>query len=198
MQRNAVQFDDDPFCCLNNNLVSLQGVNEETEKKGVVDKEGDAVMVVWKVRLFSQLTKLIALPVQIKLLQEEINKNQKPPNNNRDSVLFGLDVPPKPEVPLLLRFQETFSVQVAEEPISPSPRIARDVWSTDHEGSQIRSAPQPCSRSPYPHFPCPQQFQCPWNHRAEEEALHGQQELLSPGKVGWDPVKKVSTKIKIL
>ena len=40
MQRNAVQFDDDPFCCLNNNLVSLQGVNEETEKKLVEIREG--------------------------------------------------------------------------------------------------------------------------------------------------------------
>ena len=138
MQCNPVQFEDDPFCRLNNNLVSLQGVNEETEKKGVVDKEGDAVMVVWKVRLFSEFTKLITLPVQIKLVQEEINKNQKPANNNRDSVLFGLDVPAKPEVPCLLCSQDTFSLQVVEEPISPSPRIARDVWSTDHEGSQIR------------------------------------------------------------
>ena len=32
------------------------------------------------------------------MLQEEINKNQKGGNNNRDSGLFGLDVPPKPEV----------------------------------------------------------------------------------------------------
>ena len=56
---------------------NVQGLNEETEKKGVVDTEGDAVMVVWK---------------------EEINKNQKPPNNNRDSELIVLDVPSKPEV----------------------------------------------------------------------------------------------------
>ena len=32
------------------------------------------------------------------MFQEEINKNQKGGNNNRDSGLFGLDVPPKPEV----------------------------------------------------------------------------------------------------
>ena len=32
-----------------NNHLLVQGVNEETEKKAV-DKEGDAVMVVWKVR----------------------------------------------------------------------------------------------------------------------------------------------------
>ena len=35
---------------------------------------------------------------QMLMLQEEINKNQKGGNNNRDSGLFGLDVPPKPEV----------------------------------------------------------------------------------------------------
>ena len=74
MQCKAVQFEDDPFCRLNNNLVSLQGVNEETEKKGVVDKEGDAVMVVWKVRLFSEITKL-TLPVQIKLYRRKGNRN---------------------------------------------------------------------------------------------------------------------------
>ena len=28
--------------------------------------------------------------------------------------------------------------QTTEEPVSPSPRIGREVWSTDHEGSQIR------------------------------------------------------------
>ena len=28
--------------------------------------------------------------------------------------------------------------QPTEEPVSPSPRIGREVWSTDHEGSQIR------------------------------------------------------------
>ena len=32
-------------------MIWNQGVNEETEKKAV-DKEGDAVMVVWKVNLF--------------------------------------------------------------------------------------------------------------------------------------------------
>jgi len=81
-----------------------KGINdkEDAEKKNKVDKEGDAVMVVWK---------------------EEINKNKKPANNNRESGLFGLEVNPKPEA--------------NEEPVSPSPRIGRDAWSTDHEGSQI-------------------------------------------------------------
>ena len=34
----------------------LKGVNEETEKKAV-DKEGDAVMVVWKVNLVKDIAK---------------------------------------------------------------------------------------------------------------------------------------------
>ena len=98
------------------------------------------------------------------MLQEEINKNQKGGNNNRDSGLFGLDVPPKPEVfkcfrsYLLTRdnddddyyrhdddfgdYEQNLSLsslfQPTEEPVSPSPRIGREVWSTDHEGSQIR------------------------------------------------------------
>ena len=110
-----------------------QGVNEETEKKAV-DKEGDAVMVVWKVNLVKDIAiewlrkltlnrhnlKIVMKwcenvlniakinielswwwkePMcQMLMLQEEINKNQKGGNNNRDSGLFGLDVPPKPEV----------------------------------------------------------------------------------------------------
>ena len=88
-------------------------------------------------------------------VQEEINKNQKGGNNNRDSGLFGLDVPPKPEVgrfilpnnhhhhqnsrhPDLDQNETIVGPQTTEEPVSPSPRIGREVWSTDHEGSQIR------------------------------------------------------------
>ena len=85
---------------------------------------------------------------QMMMLQEEINKNQKGGNNNRDSGLFGLDVPPKPEVgnpmqkiitivTITLKLL-TIARQTSEEPVSPSPRIGREVWSTDHEGSQIR------------------------------------------------------------
>ena len=37
------------FNSYDNNHLLVQGVNEETEKKAV-DKEGDAVMVVWKVK----------------------------------------------------------------------------------------------------------------------------------------------------
>ena len=55
---------------------------------------------------------------------KEINKNQKPTNNNRESGLLGLDVNAKTD-------------GNNDEPISPSPRIAKDVWSTDHEGSQL-------------------------------------------------------------
>ena len=78
------------------------------------------------------------------MFQEEINKNQKGGNNNRDSGLFGLDVPPKPEVGNLMQKiivtlkMLTIPRQTSEEPVSPSPRIGREVWSTDHEGSQIR------------------------------------------------------------
>ena len=85
-------------------------------------------------------------------VQEEINKNQKGGNNNRDSGLFGLDVPPKPEVGrfilpnmaiitkiLVISIKmKSVAPQTTEEPVSPSPRIGREVWSTDHEGSQIR------------------------------------------------------------
>ena len=80
------------------------------------------------------------------MFQEEINKNQKGGNNNRDSGLFGLDVPPKPEVgnpmqkiiTIVTIKMLTIARQTSEEPVSPSPRIGREVWSTDHEGSQIR------------------------------------------------------------
>ena len=41
-----------------------QGVNEETEKKAV-DKEGDAVMVVWKVNLLMWKMTLVILVLVI-------------------------------------------------------------------------------------------------------------------------------------
>lgn len=100
----------------NTNIVNLQNENEspkkmkieekgmndkqEAEKKNDIDKEGDAVMLVWS----------------------EENKNKKT-NNNRDSGVFALDVNGKTDG--------------LEDPVSPSPRLAKDVWSTDQEGSQI-------------------------------------------------------------
>ena len=83
---------------------------EDAEKRNKVDREGDAVMVVWK---------------------DEMNKNQKQQqqpvsNNNREQA-----------GPLELKVAG--KLEVGEEPVSPSPRVGgRDAWSTDHEAGSLR------------------------------------------------------------
>ena len=78
-----------------------KGINdkEDAEKRNKVDKEGDAVMVVWK---------------------DEQNKNNNlgtsPGTGGPGGLVFGLEVNSKTEV--------------AEDPVSPSPRAGgRDAWS---------------------------------------------------------------------
>ena len=152
-------------------MIWNQGVNEETEKKAV-DKEGDAVMVVWKVNLriwmmeFVMLLMVLVITVNDHDIQggdDEVGDNEcecfrrRSTRTRRAATTTGTPVSlastslqnlrwaisswwtwQSPSLSSRSQSKWWYSPQPTEEPVSPSPRIGREVWSTDHEGSQIR------------------------------------------------------------